>query len=299
MPLWLDGQIAIALGVGYSQPNLSHFRSIEIWETATASNSYGEIGWLARLFRENPPPASLPANGILLGRNAPGPFSGDSGRVIALKNLEKMRIRKRKNRTVTLKKANPLLAHVVDVQNRMDLVERRLVAKKLNNVVLSDDFPLHNFGTQMKTAAKLIVGGSGVPIIKCSLGSFDTHAGQIQRHRGLMMQLAEGLSSFSRAMKNAGKWDDILIMTYSEFGRRPRENASGGTDHGTAAPHFFMGGKVNGGFFGEQPPLNDLNGLNLSYRTDFRILYATVARQWFGLKAPFLGSRTLPILRAV
>ena len=110
------------------------------------------------------------------------------------------------------------------------------------------------------------------------------------------MQLAEGLSSFSRAMKNAGKWDDILIMTYSEFGRRPRENASGGTDHGTAAPHFLMGGKVNGGLFGEQPPLNDLNGLNLSYRTDFRILYATVARQWFGLKAPFLGSRTLPII---
>ena len=85
-------------------------------------------------------------------------------------------------------------------------------------------------------------------------------------------------------------------MTYSEFGRRPRENASGGTDHGTAAPHFVLGGKVKGGFYGEQPPLSRLDGLNLTFSTDFRTLYATVARRWLGLEATFLGPQTLPII---
>ena len=91
-------------------------------------------------------------------------------------------------------------------------------------------------------------------------------------------------------------WDDVLVMTYAEFGRRPRENASSGTDHGTAAPHLILGGRVRGGFYGEQPPLDRLEGQNLAYRLDFRALYATVARQWWGLDGAFLGPRTVPLI---
>ena len=136
----------------------------------------------------------------------------------------------------------------------------------------------------METAAKLIVGGSGIPIIKCSLGSFDTHAGQAARHRRLMKQLAGGLSSFARSMKNAGKWDDILIMTYSEFGRRPQENASGGTDHGTAAPHFIMGGAVNGGILGKHPDLGALVEGDMQFTMDYRAVYERVLSDWFGIR---------------
>ena len=91
-------------------------------------------------------------------------------------------------------------------------------------------------------------------------------------------------------------WDDVLVMTYAEFGRRPRENASGGTDHGTAAPHFILGGRGRGGFYGDQPSLDLLEGINMAYNIDFRALYATVARQWWGLNGAFLGPRTLPLI---
>ncbi len=296
MPLWRDRQMAIVLGVGYPRPNLSHFRSIEIWDTATSSESYADEGWLVRLLNEKRPSDALPAHAVVLGGGDFGPLSGGQARVVALKRLRNLRRRKSGLLLASSRKSNPLLTHVVKVQNHMDLAERRLVAKRLDEITLEGAFPNHNFGTQMATAARLIAGGSGIPIIKCSLGSFDTHAGQASRHQRLLMQLAEGLSSFSQAMKNAGKWNDILLMTYSEFGRRPRENASGGTDHGTAAPHFILGGRVNGGFYGEQPPLDHLDGLNLSHRLDFRALYATAARRWLGLEAPFLGAHTLPII---
>ena len=296
MPLWIDQDMAIALGVGYPNPNLSHYRSSEIWDTATSSNSYADVGWLARLLKERRPPGDLPAHAVVLGRGNFGPLSGGQARVVALKNLKVLRERNFKFPPPSSDSLNILLAHVVEVQNFMDLAERKLMEKKLYDISLDGEFPTHKFGRQMETAARLISGGRGIPIIKCSLGSFDTHAGQGSRHRRLLMQLAEGLSSFARAMKSEGKWNDVLVMTYSEFGRRPQENASGGTDHGTSAPHFFLGGKVNGGFFGGQPPLDQLNGLNLTHRVDFRALYATVARRWLGLDATFLGSETLPII---
>ena len=296
MPLWIDRHMAIALGVGYPQPNLSHFRSIDIWETATLAETYGEDGWLVRLFKESRPSVTLPAEGVVLGRNDPGPLAGEDARVIFLKKLTSLRKRQRKSLNAAVGQTHPLLDHVVAIQNRMDLAERQLVAKNLQDVSLAGTFPTHDFGRQMETASRLIVGGSSIPVIKCALGGFDTHAGQLNRHRRLLTQLAEGLSSFARAMKGARKWDDVLVMTYAEFGRRPRENASGGTDHGTAAPHFILGGRVRGGFYGEQPSLDRLEGVNMAYSLDFRALYATVARQWWGLNGAFLGTRTLPLI---
>lgn len=178
----------------------------------------------------------------------------------------------------------------------MDLPERWLVEKNLQGVSLAGTFPTHDFGRQMETAARFIAGGSAAPEIKCSLDGFDIHAGRFDRHHRLLTHLVEGLSSFAHAMKQSGMWDEVLVMTYAEFGHRPRENDSGGTDHGTAAPHLILGGRVRGGFYGEQPPLDRLEGQNLADRLDFRALYATVARRWWGLDGKFLGPRTLPLI---
>ena len=232
----------------------------------------------------------------MLGRNDPGPLAGEDARVIFLKKLISIRKRQRKSLNAAADLANPLLDHVATVQNRMDLAERRLVEKNLQDVSLAATFPAHDFGRQMETTSRLIVGGSAVPVIKCALGGFDTHAGQFGRHHQLLTHLAEGLSSFAQAMKWSGMWDEVLVMTYAEFGRRPPENASGGTDHGSAAPHLILGGSVRGGLYGEQPPLDRLEGDNLEYRLDFRPLYATVARQWWGLDGAFLGPGTLPLI---
>jgi len=296
MPLWIDGQMAIALGVGYPNPNLSHFRSIDIWETATEAERFAEDGWIVRLLKESRPAASLPAEGVVLGRNDPGPLSGEGARIVALRRLKALRKRNRKPLVENIGTANPGLAHVVDIQNRMDIAERRLVERNLQAVALPGEFPKHDFGQQMEIAARLIAGGTGVPVIKCALGGFDTHGSQLYKHPKLLDQLAESLGAFSRAMKSAGLWDRVLVMTYAEFGRRPHENASGGTDHGTAAPHFLLGGRVRGGFYGEQPPLDRLQAKNLARRLDFREIYAAVARDWWGLKADFLKARALPLI---
>ena len=136
-------------------------------------------------------------------------------------------------------------------------------------------------------------------VIKLQQSGYDTHAQQAARHAALLTELAEGLAAFRLALIEAGAWRRSLVMTYAEFGRRAAENASGGSDHGTAAPQFLLGGEVKGGFFGEQPPLDDLEGGDLHHRLDFRQVYASLSQGWLGLPpAPdSLGRhRPLPLL---
>ena len=111
----------------------------------------------------------------------------------------------------------------------------------------------------------------------------DTHANQQRRHGTLLRQLANGLATFRQALRQAAKWDQVLVVTYAEFGRRAGENASGGTDHGTSAPHFLLGGRVKGGLYGTQPTLSNLEGGDLNHTLDFRQLYATATQNWWDL----------------
>ena len=296
MPLWESREMAIVLGVGYPEPNLSHFRSIDIWETATQGHRLAREGWISRLFSERRPPTMLPAEGVVLGRNEPGPLMGDGSRIVNLKRLESLKKQRQQLVNSNIIAANSDLVHVIKTQDRLNYAARKLVEKNLDKVILKNEFPGHNFGRQMELAARLVIGGSGIPVIKCSLGGFDTHAGQVYRHPKLMEKLAGGLSAFVEAIKSAGAWNKVLVMTYAEFGRRPKENASGGTDHGTAAPHFLLGGSVRGGFYGGQPPLSQLHNGNLAYRVDFREIYAAVARDWWGLRAEFIKSKPMPVI---
>ena len=158
------------------------------------------------------------------------------------------------------------------------------------------EFPAGHLGESLRTAARLLIAGVRVPVIKAYLRGFDTHKSQGGRLPQLHAELAGSMAAFAQSMKAHGLWDDVLVMTYSEFGRRPYENASGGTDHGTAAPHFLMGGRVRGGLYGEQPSLerHDFpDGRNLGYRLHYRSLYATVAKEWWGIDATFLDQPPL------
>ena len=148
------------------------------------------------------------------------------------------------------------------------------------------EFPRTPFGNAIRTAAQVVASKAGVAAIKVSLNGFDTHSGQQATQARLLKDLAEGLVALKSALLEAGRWQSTLVMTYAEFGRRPRENQSGGTDHGTASSHFVLGGKVKGGLYGQPPALARLDGNgNLPHAVDFRELYATVLERWWGVGA--------------
>jgi uncharacterized protein (DUF1501 family) len=278
LPLWEAKQLAIVQGVGYPQPNLSHFRSIEIWDTASKSGEYLDEGWLARAFDKSPSPSSFAADGVVVGAADMGPLTG-AGRAIALTNPEQFLRNARLARDESAQTRNPSLAHILRV-------EREIVqsADKLNaGRIFQATFPAGPFGNAIRTAAQLAANPAGIAVIRVTLGGFDTHANQLGTQANLLRQLGEGLGALREALVEIDRWDSTVIATYSEFGRRPAENQSGGTDHGTAGAHFVMGGKVRGGLYGAAPKLDRLDGGNLPHAVDFRGYYATFLDKWWGM----------------
>lgn len=281
MQMWEDKELAVVQGLGYPNPNLSHFRSIEIWDTASKSEEYLEAGWLARTFAQTPTPKSYAADGVVVGSNDMGPLSGQGVRTIALADTASF-LRTARLAQAAKDERNAALKHILSV-------EREIVhaAGKLNtNYQFKTEFPRTGFGNQVRTAAQLVASNAGIAVIRLSHGSFDTHANQLGTHANLLRDLAEGLASLKSALGELNRWDSSLVMTYAEFGRRAKENQSNGTDHGTANAHFVMGGRVKGGLYGEPPALTRLDGNgNLPFAVDFRSLYATVINGWWGQDA--------------
>jgi uncharacterized protein (DUF1501 family) len=280
MALWQNRELAVVQSVGYPGANLSHFRSIEIWDTASKSDQYLDDGWLTRAFAESPVPRSFAADGIVVGSNEMGPLAGAGTRALALTNTEQF-LRQAKLAAGDGASRNPALAHILKVERDVTQAAANIGA----SVSLRTEFPNHAFGNALKTAAQVVASRAGVAAIKVSHNGFDTHGGQQGTQQRLLKEMAEGMTAMRAAMQEIGRWDNTLMMTYCEFGRRPRENMSGGTDHGTSNAHFVAGGRVKGGFYGMAPALTrlDANG-NLPFAVDFRDLYATALARWWGLK---------------
>jgi uncharacterized protein (DUF1501 family) len=309
MPLWKDRQLAIVQGVSYPQPNLSHFRSIEIWDTGSRSDQYLHEGWLTRTFRAQPVPAGFAADAVVIGSAEMGPLA-NGARAVALLNPAQFEKQARLATPVSLKERNPALAHILDVENEIVKAADRL-RPRAGQFALKTQFPGGAFGTSIKTAMQVLAAtdtpagvpqtGQGVAVIRLTLNGFDTHQNQPGQQAALLKQLSEGMVAMRSALVELGRWNETLIMTYAEFGRRPRENQSNGTDHGTVAPHFVMGGRVNGGLHGVAPELARLDGNgNLPVGVDFRQMYATVLGPWWGMNSTaVLGQKfeTLPLLR--
>lgn len=310
VPMWRARQLAIVQGVTYPQPNLSHFRSIEIWDTASRSDEYLREGWLTRAFASAPVPKGFVADGLVLGSAEMGPMA-NGARAIALVNPAQFARASRLVTPVSLKERNPALAHILDVEN--DIVHAAdQLRPRPGQYALKTAFPQGAFGTSIKTAMQALASGDtpqgapmpgkGVAVIRLTLNGFDTHENQPGRHADLLRQFATGMVALRDALGELGRWDRTMIVTYAEFGRRVRENQSRGTDHGTASAHFVAGGRVAGGLYGEAPQLARLDGNgNLPVGVDFRQIYATVLGPWWGLDAAAVlqgNFRPLPILRA-
>jgi len=295
MPLWQGRELAIVQGVGYPHPNLSHFRSIEIWDTASPSEEYLTDGWLARAFASSPVPKSFAVDGVVVGASDLGPLAGGGTRAVALVNTEQF-LRQAKLAHPAQAQGNRALAHILKVE--ADVAQA--AAGFNGNHAFRTEFPGGPFGNAVKTAAQVVASEAGVAAVHLSFGGFDTHQNQPGAHGNLLRQLAEGFVALRAALQELGRWDSTLVLTYAEFGRRPQENGSNGTDHGTASAHFALGGRVKGGLYGGQGYLDRLENGNPVYAVDFRSVYATVLERWWGVPSSGpLGGRfpTLDLVR--
>lgn len=283
LPMWEKREMAILLGLGYPQPNLSHFRSIEIWDTASRASEYLDEGWVARAMAAGLRDAArFTTEGVAVGSAGLGALSGTNA--VSLTNTDAF-VSQARLVTPTSLQGNAALAHVLRVE--AGVLQAADGLRNQGAAPLATEFPKDGFGQAVRATCQIVSGQkgrAGVPVFHLTHGSFDTHRGQLGTHAALLRQLADGLVALKAGLMEAGAWDRALIVTYSEFGRRARQNQSGGTDHGTAAPHFVFGGAVRGGVVGTMPDLERLDATqNLVHTADFRQVYATIARRWWGL----------------
>src|SRR5579883_2796922 len=293
--LWDEGHLAVVEGVGYPNQSLSHFQAMDIWQTLDLSGN-GSEGWLGKLVSgwvdqdghpfkaldvgvqtaqalqsiSTPVPTVASVNAY---RVYPDPADRDAsnGRMQALMKLYS-----------SYPKTSPYAALLdTTALNAQDGSSQLLQADATYKPAVT--YPTGAFAEGLKVLAEAIVQGLGLRVGYVTLGGFDTHANQQATHAALMQTLAEGLSAFYTDLVMHKKADNVVVMTWSEFGRRVEENGSLGTDHGTAAPMFVLGNPVNKGIFGEPPGLGNLDQTgNLKYTTDFRSVYATVLDRWMG-----------------
>ena len=298
------GELAVLHSVGYPKPNRSHFRSIEIWDQATASDRYGDEGWVTQALRGHPEFSTrdADADAIVLGVGNIGPLAGPDTRLVTMREPRQFLAQAESMRNLDARRdATPALRHLVRTQNEAvaaaDAVRRKLSGRARFNGRFGGD-PL---ARSLAIAADLIADGIDIPVWKVTLSGFDTHADQRPRHARLLANLANALAAFRGSMQELGRWNDTLVATYSEFGRRVGENLSRGTDHGTAAPLFVLGGAVDGGFKGPIPNLADLDEGDLKAKLDFRQVYASVIADWWDQRDNFLvrqGHQPLTLVRA-
>ncbi len=280
--IYETGELKIVQNLGYPNPVLSHFRSIELWETGGDGKAKGRNGWLNDSLNVIESQRNLDGKAIYLDqsgdvfRGGLDGFYGPNSIGFAAAELEA------RDQTVPVPKTFGLLADLMQgrEQNSKKLKQ---IQNKLSGANRFSSIGRGDLGAQLSKVCNILSKGVNIPVLKVAIGSFDTHSEQFWRHRDLLRELDESLYETVQALQNIGIWNDTVIMTYSEFGRRAAENGSRGTDHGMAAPHFLMGGKIKGGFVGEVPNLGRLRNNNLEFEIDYRTVYETVLREHFGL----------------
>ncbi len=311
--LYDEGCLAVVQGVGYPNPNRSHFQSMDIWHTADPARRRVSYGWLGRYLDnacvgcdpDRTGPSSL--GGISLGGELPLAMKSGRRRSVAVERPASLKwipidgegagTFARLNRVVSANLDNPQVARL-DFLSRV-AIDAAQSADRLETVLggraggKTGAFPGSRLGRELQTISRLIAGGLETRIYYATHAGFDTHANQAGRHRQLLAQFAEAVAAFYRDLEKRGDHRRVMIVAFSEFGRRVEQNASGGTDHGAAAPVFVLGGRVRGGVHGIHPSLrvDDLDRGDVRFHTDFRQVYATVLEDWLGMAAqPVLGA---------
>ncbi|NOG54030.1 MAG: DUF1501 domain-containing protein [Planctomycetes bacterium] len=298
-----SGLLATIQGVGYPNPNRSHFTSMDIWHTGDPTNP-NTTGWIGRYFDNTCNGSPDPDAGISIGRESPHALSGDLHKPVEFESPDLFKWIGEDVQPALAEPYTKICEHAAQrnsagrptkKQAETGYASQRnfLTRTSMNAQVSSDriraavrlqplvEYPASPLANQLRTVAAMIQADLPTRVYYVTLGGFDTHAGQPGSHANLMRQLGSSLLAFSKDLKAQGNDGRVLTMTFSEFGRRVGENASRGTDHGTAAPMWLMGPMVRPGVLGNHPSLTDLDQGDLKYTVDFRSIYATILQSWF------------------
>lgn len=308
--LYDRGQVAVIQGVGYPNPNRSHFRSMDIWHSAQP-DTFEQSGWLGRYLDacQCAQERTLPA--ISVGDQLNGMFWSEMTLVPAVASIGAFSFltdtRYKNDRTFQLQTLQNIYGQAGAWAPYERLIRRGTLQALAGSGQLQQaasgyqtpvQYPASNgLANQLKMVAQVIAGNLGTRLFSVSMGGFDTHANQATTHATLMKQFAEAVDAFLQDLANLKKQDDVALMTFSEFGRRARQNGSGGTDHGTAEPMFVIGNGVRGGLYGTYPSLSNLDRTgDLQFTTDFRSVYAGVLKDQLGADpTPAVGPGFAPL----
>ena len=293
--LYEKGNVAIINGIGYSEPNRSHFRAMDIWHTGE-TKSVGTEGWLGRAIKELDPKSENVLTGVNFGRGLPRALYAKNVPVASVGNLDTYGlfpdIEDDESRNIALNAFSQMyggsgkdtIANFFS-QTGMDAMKGADILRRAPKMYSSSiEYSDSTISQSLKSIAQVMFADLGTRVFYTQHGSFDTHSGEIASHQKLWSDLSIGLADFMDDLKEHGKDKDTIIFLFSEFGRRIKDNGAG-TDHGSGGVAFVIGGDVNGGLHGRYPSLQDKNQVegDLAFNNDFRGTYSTIAEKWLGI----------------
>jgi len=284
--LYDEGSLGILNGVGYPNPDRSHFRSMDIWHSGSSSNEYVTTGWVGRYLDAQCNGCDKPTQAMELDDVLSLALKGEQSKGLAFKDPQRL------FNTSNGKYLKDICADHIKGEDTVDYLYKTMsetissadyIYQRSRSHPTKEIYPNTELGKDLKTIASLIFSDINTKVYYVSLGSFDTHVNQETQQKRLFTELNDAVKSFTNDLKKNNRFNDVLMMTFSEFGRRVSQNASGGTDHGTASNMFFIsGGLKEKGVLNAMPNLADLNEGDLKHTVDFKNVYATVLNKWLG-----------------
>jgi uncharacterized protein (DUF1501 family) len=287
--LYEDGALTILNNVGYPNPDRSHFRSMDIWHTASESSEYLSTGWLGRYLDSTCSQDCHAAHEVIEIDDTLSPaLKGEKIKGLAIKDAHKTAQATQTPHVQGLAK----MVNEHDDHDNVSYLYKTLaetvssaeyLSNKIKNTQNTAQYNMNPFAQQLKTIAQMVNAGLSTNVYYTSLTGFDTHVNQKMQQERLLKIYGDAMKTFAEDLKKGGRWKDTVVMTFSEFGRRVEQNASGGTDHGKASNVFIAGGNLpKAGVFNEQPNLKDLDEGDVKFSIDFRQIYATLLKKHLG-----------------
>lgn len=284
--LYDDGSLSILNNVGYPNPDRSHFRSMDIWHSASKADEYLYTGWLGRYLDHQCAGCDKPTQVLEIDDVLSLALKGNDKNGLAFTDPRRLYSSSNERFYKEINQAHQSSEETVDYLYKTmseTLSSADYIFKQSKLSASSTVYPATELGKNLKTISSLIMSDINTKVYYVSLGSFDTHVNQQAQQKRLFTELNDAVKAFTSDLKKNGRFEDVLMMTFSEFGRRVSQNASNGTDHGTANNMFFIsGGLKEKGILNEMPNLTDLNDGDLKHKVDFKDVYATVLNKWLG-----------------